>query len=90
VLPDGRVVVVGGFADDEKGFSDEEMKSVEVYEPESKAFRLVPDVLKDGVAWPFVAPLEGSRVLLGGGSPRAAAGTTTATRRRASSSTRTP
>ncbi|MGO8997396.1 MAG: hypothetical protein ACLQVI_29120 [Polyangiaceae bacterium] len=60
-LPDGRVVVVGG------GSERVAMTSVEVYQPSTGAFGLVPNVLHDPVRYPFVVPLPRSRALIGGG-----------------------
>ncbi len=61
-LADGRVVVVDGMPD-----GSQTAYTIEVYEPATKAFRLLPSHPNVGVLSPFAIPMKDGRVLIGGG-----------------------
>ncbi len=63
VLADGRVVVIGGH-----GEHDKPLDTIEVYEPSTKAFEVLPARLVRPAAAMFAIPMKDGRVLTGGGS----------------------
>jgi hypothetical protein len=62
-LADGHVVVAGG-----SSRVDDDGKSIEIYDPATRAWRLLKGVLKESVISPFVIAMKDGRVLLGGGN----------------------
>lgn len=58
-LADGRVVVIAGVEDGQT--------TIEVYEPSTNAFRVLPQHPKVGSISPFAIPMKDGRVLIGGG-----------------------
>jgi hypothetical protein len=65
-LPDGRVLVVGGFYTDANGQPTGVRQSVEIYDP-STGKSIITDSLPDARWWHTSAPLPDGNILVAGG-----------------------